>query len=511
MGEIVRAFQSFGSGVARGLLFRLIRFTRSVKAGVWCMIYPLPQVIAVGSPADWNLELIPNPIIYAATDSDPSADARGGRTKARYQHFSKNTKRAGPGVGPFGTRHFLPFILGQPLVGLARASTLLDGSDRAAVLGEIAFLEDRFIAFLGESLWFSFHRSRRRAFILVVDECFARAWQRKFGNLLVTAPQGTLFSICPPSPLSGRVAKGKKKVDPGGAATDVETEQLQIREEIHKQALKVGRRSRPPLVQVVKSSPQGKTDELSFGLGDILLGAALVAEEADRSGRLPVIDWTGFHAAGALNLDAYELPQRYSGTSQGVSFQLGGNVPVDFAWKTRVFTNRRPTAGFTLSTRHFLLRNGMSPSRHIDEALNRFLAENKLVGGGFSIAHVRFGDPRDQKRDITSLIRNCALSVAQGSDPLVVLADHPYLLPEFPAGNQVIVRAGTNVHSGHGVDRDQFLETLEDFFLIARSSRVFSLSRYAWGSGFVSSAAQLFEVELTPIVVHRKVFDLPQR
>ena len=262
-------------------------------------------------------------------------------------------------------------------------------------------------------------------------------------------------------------------------------------------------RARPPIVQVVKSPSAGATDEWYFGFGDVLLGSALVFEEAENAGRLPLIDWRGFSGQDALSIGLDEIDVSVLDLHQPVSLQINSDVPVDFSWETRVFTNRRPLRGFSSTARDFLFRNGASPSLEVTQSIENYLAAHGLEERGYDVIHVRFGDEGSQKTDISERIFSGLDQLASSEGNYVVMSDHPQKLHRYTAAPSFTIRDGAPIHSGRGAGPEEFTKTLEDFFLIGKSRQVFVLSRYAWGSGFSSTAADLFGVPLTPWVTNR--------
>jgi len=132
----------------------------------------------------------------------------------------------------------------------------------------------------------------------------------------------------------------------------------------------------------------------------------------------------------------------------------------------------------------------------VSESIRDFLAAHGLEEGGFDVVHVRFGDEDSQKADISERILSGLDQLASSGGNYVVMSDHPQKLQRFAAAPGFTIRDDAPIHSGRGVSPEQFAKTLEDFFLIGKSRRVFVLSRYSWGSGFSSTAANLFGVPL---------------
>ena len=276
--------------------------------------------------------------------------------------------------------------------------------------------------------------------------------------------------------------------------------QDRLTEKILKVDVEGSSRPRPPIVQVVDNSQAFLGGRFSFGLGDVLLGSALVHEEAMRALRLPTIDWTAFSARGSLLTRSPLLTRYEPANSATVSYQINGNVPVDFATSTRVFTNRRPSGRWTPARSDFLFRNGVWPSSSVSSGIEDWLASEGLTKQVFSSVHVRFGDPGDRKEVITSAIYEGFEEFVGQSERYVVIADFPELLESYFSVPNLHFRMTRPRHSGMPVDKESFNEVLQDFFIVAQGQHLYQLSRYHWGSGFSSIAADLFGVPRALIV-----------
>jgi hypothetical protein len=253
-------------------------------------------------------------------------------------------------------------------------------------------------------------------------------------------------------------------------------------------------RPRPPLIQVVDNTRDVLGGRFFFGLGDNLLGAILVFEEANRTLRYPSIDWSNFSAADSLRPEKeIALTQlRYRGLQ--TIFQINGDLPVDFTWATRVYTNRRPVEGWGPEKSDFLFRNGVVPSERVEKALDGWLKSEGLTNRPFQTVHVRFGDRQDWKSTKFLAVKDALAKIAESGVTSVVIADHPEELGTLEFAASFHVRKSRSHHTGKDIRREDFDEVLEDFFLVGRSFRLLQVSRYYWGSGFSAVAADLLGV-----------------
>lgn len=501
-GRLPAKFQ----GPLRGLIIRVIKSRKFVRAWLFKLQYPLPQLVVIESDHWWK-------------DSRPMYPVRIVRFEALgesrlHDPYDANAIRSSePEMTPLKPMcGFLnrwsqaySFVMRQPVIGIVRIGQTAKITAGKPLAEQIDQVDQVFIDELNSSALTKSHRKRGRALIIVAgDEHSVNG--AGWGIAPHVSSLGTPVSFLSPTAwlTHWRPEEGGEPSDtPGFADRSEDVFFSRLRAEVQFQTIRVSQRARPPIVQVVKTSAAGSTDEGSFGFGDILLGAALVFEEAEGEGRLPLIDWSGFSAHDALSIAPDTIDVSVLDLHQPVCLQLGSDVPVDFSWETRVFTNRRPLRGFSSRARDFLFRYGASPSSEVSQSVEKFLAAHGLEERGYDVIHVRFGDDDSQKTDISERIFSGLDQLASSEGNYVVMSDHPQKLHRYTAAPSFTIRDGAPIHSGRGASPEEFAKTLEDFFLIGKSRQVFVLSRYAWGSGFSSTAADLFGVPLTPWVTHR--------
>ena len=292
---------------------------------------------------------------------------------------------------------------------------------------------------------------------------------------------------------------------------------ISLRDEVLKLALTHGKRPRPPLVQVpdnraaISILSSSRLERFFsqrswyFGIGDVLMGAALVYEEAKHSGRLAHVDWErviGKEYLARPDHGAHSRRRKLF-ASRGKEFQISRQIntdfPVDFAFQEYVFTNRRPARPFGDGLRSFLYE-AFSPVPEVWREAHDYLLQNHLVAGQYSVVHIRFGDHTTRKSEITeSLLRETSKLLELDCD-FVLLSDDPQMLEGFLGSEKVLVRNHAGGHSGQVTDGSVFREMLLDFLTIAYSQECYSLSRYAWGSAFAEVACEIFGVPLRPVV-----------
>ena len=277
-------------------------------------------------------------------------------------------------------------------------------------------------------------------------------------------------------------------------------EALTLQRSIH---AKRSQRARPPLVQKIDDRPYLKRNEIFFGLGDIFLGIARVHQEASRTKRVPLVDWSSFSKKHLLELRNHAAVDERFICNRIPIEQINSNLPLILPFKRALFTNRRPQLPLSPETVDFLRMNGGAPSSLVNRRIEEFLLQHNLSSGEFDVAHIRFGDPKTRKQDITELIMRRLESLCGQSNRMLVISDHPSILPNFGNSSHVIVRTHSIDRDGHRYSDEEFLTVLTDFFLMTRAKRIFSFSRYAWGSGFCQVASALSGTPLHSVIRHR--------
>lgn len=493
-------------GALRGLIIRFIKARKLLRFKLFALQYPLPQLAVFESPSWYGLVGKSYPMQLLTGSAQvvelPSLrpDQRGGK---KLRHTSGP---AGPLAGLENKCRFLySSVMRQPIVGIIRVRESIEHAGDETLEERLEQLERAFIDALNSFRLTKSHERRGRVLIVVSSDghppnCKNSEILRRVSVL------NTSISVVPATVWSAFWSPEQAAEPPDNPCFEDRGEELffaRLRAEIQLQTAQVSHRARPPLVQVVNNSIGSSSDKWFFGFGDILLGAALVYEEAEKQCRLAIVDWTGFSAREALTTGPDNVAPPLLAPDEPVTQQINSDVPVDFSRRTRVFTNRRPLNGFPSTTRDFLFRNGVWPSDQTHAAITNYLSVHGLKEGHFDVIHVRFGDLSTQKKDISGRIYSGLEELTSLHGEYLVMSDHPEKLDRYRGVAGLTIRDGAPSHSGQEVSPEAFTRTLEDFFLIGKSQRVFVLSRYAWGSGFSSTAANLFGVPITPWVTHR--------
>lgn len=311
--------------------------------------------------------------------------------------------------------------------------------------------------------------------------------------------------------------KNDVKLDPYPLPGGTPPPRLNLRDHILKFAADFGTRPRPPLIQFPENHEArsiGSSFRFEkrfgarlwhFGIGDVLMGAALLHQEAQRTGRLAFVDWSrtvGKEFLAESNLATLYEPDTESQVRRmeyPIAHQINANFPIDFAFHVNVFTNRRPLKPLDESTRRFLYES-FSPIPEVWQEVNKYLERNQLGIEGYSAVHVRFGDYETLKPPITETLLLETSRILDQDGEFILLSDHPRLLKKFKGLSKVRIRDHAETHSGLLSNPLEFGEMLADFVTIAYSKECYSLSRYAWGSAFSEIACDIFNVPFKPVV-----------
>lgn len=467
------------AGIARGATVRALVMLRAVKTTLFTLRYPLPVVLTFSNVPPEDLSLQRHPV-YGVSRRDA---LRSDESRVVIATFGGSASRA--------CRRVLAAIRRQPAIGYFRVAS------HSADPNQVTSFEEDFIKELSQRRLPGNAEPGRRAMVLQrVCNCpgtksFDRQWH--------TTPRGTLvLEVCSPCP-RGSEGRGSNP----NFSSQVMPLTFPLADEISRAALMVNRRARPPVVFVPENS---SNDKWFFGLGDVVLGAALTHQSASAVGRLTVIDWSRF-SGGQLfvstGVGAGGI--RDPGVSK-ISQQINSDVPLDIAWSNFVFTNRRPKFPIGPETRAFLLEHGIGHNTSAQQAAREFLSSVGLERKRYFAAHVRFGDSKHQKADVTEMILAELQRLHGAQAPILLLSDKPELLVGAGLDSLGKVRLHRGMHSGRDICEEDLLDALTDLELLGQSQRIFSFSRYAWGSGFAQIAGALWQVPVEQRSAFRTVF-----
>lgn len=479
---LARRFPIPIAGLARGAAIRVIKVVVWLKTLVLKVGFPLPLVLWFGEdPAsDQSLSSHPLTVIpdsHAEANRGDSLRSRGPRNRITFLY-----------------RAVLAQISGQPVVGYFKILGTPEPST-------IANFEEKFLREIHRNPRFFLSRRAKKAIVVVSDSepkhmCEPERHHHR------TASGTYVLQATAVRESESKTAANDRKFGYGGKMTG-----LVAADEVSRAALLATPRARPALV-FCPSNVIG--DQWYFGLGDVLLGAALVHQTARKLGRVAFIDWSAFSGAHIFSPEEPGPYMHGEAHIHRVSRQINSDVPIDVALARRVFTNRRPIGQIGSDTKEFLRSCLLTESKTARDSANSFLANVGLDRGGYRSVHVRFGDSRHQKPEATTRLLSHLNGLFDGEVPLVLFSDKPELLPDVSTNQSVHVRVHAGVHSAMSSDTRNIEDALTDLLLMGQSSRIVSLSRYAWGSGFALAASIIYDVPLFQKVAFQKVWDMPE-
>lgn len=467
-------------GIIRGVVIRSILFVRSLKSVIFRVLYPLPIVIAFSPLPENDNSLFRHPVYC----SSPSGDGFWGQTVAKSVSLSRAASR--------GSRKLLARLRSQPTVAYFQIDANADEQS------QLPLFEEGFIRELAHrKLWRSGESSKKAMVIRSLCTC---AVNQNLRRRNYTTSRGTLVLVVS----NECCGKWEGLAAPEAVPFSPAFVDSPLADDISRAALLASPRARPPVVFCPANSRNAKW---FFGLGDVLLGAALTHQTARSLGRLTVIDWSRYSGGSLFAPTGEEVYIPKMRKAEHVSQQINSDVPLDIAVSRFVFTNRRPVTPLEPETRAFLFASGVCQNGHARAAAKEFLTLAGLEPRGYAAVHVRFGDEKDQKSGVTELILQKLKVFCSETSPVLMMSDKPLLLLEAGLNSIATVRNHGGSHSGLDTDEESLMFALTDLELLGQSDRIFSYSRYAWGSGFAQIASELHQVPLVKRTAFRKVFE----
>jgi hypothetical protein len=163
-----------------------------------------------------------------------------------------------------------------------------------------------------------------------------------------------------------------------------------------------------------------------------------------------------------------------------------------------------------------IIRSKITPNEILVKSVQKFMMELNLPYKNFTTIHIRCGDDTfNGKEDLTrfTLMANRLVPfLSQNKDSKVLIISNSNLvklyIKKLGIGNvcfkiSKIVHLGGdgNFHKTTTKDETALLETLVDFFVMANSKLILSLSEYSWGSCFSDVCSQIYSVPIIKLKV----------
>lgn len=180
-----------------------------------------------------------------------------------------------------------------------------------------------------------------------------------------------------------------------------------------------------------------------------------------------------------------------------------------------LFTNGWPIVNIK-PTGINIIRSKITPNELLMQSVQKFMTELNLPYKKFTTIHIRCGDDTfNGKEDLTrfTLMANRLVPfLSQNKDSKVLIISNSNLvklyIKKLGIGNvcfkiSKIVHLGGdgNFHKTTTKDETALLETLVDFFVMANSKLILSLSEYSWGSCFSDVCSQIYSVPIIKLKV----------
>lgn len=154
------------------------------------------------------------------------------------------------------------------------------------------------------------------------------------------------------------------------------------------------------------------------------------------------------------------------------------------------------------------IRKKIQPSNEMQKYVNQTLMKLRLVPKRFSVIHIRTGDNyllNNNTIDKESLmnIENLLLNYTNTDQKYLILSDNNSLKTYLTKWSNFYIYTKEITHLGeNAVLTDEGIKnTMLDFYIMAYSSKILSVSPHTWGSGFSEWCAVTYEIPFKKIIL----------
>lgn len=230
------------------------------------------------------------------------------------------------------------------------------------------------------------------------------------------------------------------------------------------------------------------------GLGDFLRGTIYLFQECRKNGVQFKVNFSNHHLGNVLVCDNHlSVPE----CQNARYFFASEHTDVDMQCQ-HVFSNKFPTEPMDNECRDFLREQCLRPRLSLEKKLSDYMKQLTLVEKEYIVLHVRLYDEEtydlSRLQSISRLIQ--MIHHMEPQKTLLFLASskcyHPHLHTPF------LVK--TDLQSGHlglpSTTLQQTEDTMIEFMLMTKCSKIYQASVYGWGSGFSEIVHQVYQVPL---------------
>jgi hypothetical protein len=147
------------------------------------------------------------------------------------------------------------------------------------------------------------------------------------------------------------------------------------------------------------------------------------------------------------------------------------------------------------------------PSEPLSEAIAASMRTMNVQEGNYRVVHIRMGDaflvptkPREPAQDealYAKIYEKLQAILEPSEQPTIVISDDVGIKRYLEKVAGFIASPASPCHLSIEEDSRKVLETLVDFFLIARASHIYQHSQHAYGAGFSDWCSELFAVPIS--------------
>lgn len=252
-----------------------------------------------------------------------------------------------------------------------------------------------------------------------------------------------------------------------------------------------------------------KTEKDNFwGIGDLIRGTIKVYQLSKKLNFNMIVDIHLHPISHYLKHRPHEYEDLIEKNKDNISFILPGNVEKYIKSKSEdeilwFLTNDVVKDPITEDCQNFM-KNILTPNDVMEEHLENL---SKLANSSYNVynncnsynvIHFRVGDEeliKNINKSNFSLLYNTLCKKQEPNDLLLCdsLSFKSFIKEQ---GNKILMFESNLAHIGYHNDHNQIRDTVGEFFMISRSSKIKTHSCYSWISGFVYWISKIWNIPL---------------
>lgn len=237
-----------------------------------------------------------------------------------------------------------------------------------------------------------------------------------------------------------------------------------------------------------------------WGFGDQLRGSAILYEVCKKYGFEFEVDLSGHPASNCFipQVSSFKSPsiqedvrfESFSNVAQIEEFLVSGfkhesilcfNTNGGEVWPTRL----------SAECKQFIAQL-LTPAPQILE----YIESKGLVAEEYSVLHFRLGDEYLVKNSKRKFIKERWIASINLESTDIFITDSDLFKADFKRRFNVTTTESKPIHSGLHSEGREYIDTIIEFVIATRASRIKTYSNYSWISGFMQAVTKIYDVPL---------------